>query len=293
MALPNMIKVGDRVTFGRAGEKKRTGIVKKKSPKTARIAVPGDGGWNVSYNFMQKVGGAKKAPVKRKAPATKRKTAKRSPIGRRYTKAPRAPAKVIQYPHSNAHARKAGRNWEFYDDYGDQVWVGPLSQLDINDLSDALGSTEAAYYLAYAAQGAKRNPAPNRKAPPKHNPANLTKKGERAYKHIKKGYGSDPRAKEIAARTVYTMAKTTPGLVRKTSRPPGVSLRGNPRKKLTAAQRRKVEAHFASIDTPFSASFIRSFTNTPEFKAASVVNRKEFLKLFDLTPTQMKKYLKR
>ncbi len=237
MALPNMIKVGDRVTFGRAGEKKRTGIVKKKSPKTARIAVPGDGGWNVSYNFMQKVGGAKKAPVKRKAPATKRKTAKRSPIGRRYTKAPRAPAQVIQYPHSNAHARKAGRNWEFYDDYGDQVWVGPLSQLDINDLSDALGSTEAAYYLAYAAQGAKRNPAPkrkvtvhtpcgpkrltvpakNRKALPKHNPVNLTKKGERMYEHIKKGYQTvgNKRAKEIAARTVYTQARITPGLVRK------------------------------------------------------------------------------
>ena len=54
-----MIKVGDKVTFGRSGEKKRTGTVKKKSPKTARIAVPGDGGWNVSYNFMQKVGGSK------------------------------------------------------------------------------------------------------------------------------------------------------------------------------------------------------------------------------------------
>ena len=206
MALKNMIKLKDKVTFGRAGEKKVAGRVVKLNPKTAHVKCSNGDVMSVSYGLIQK--------------------------GKSITAATRVRGRAVPKPKRNHHD-------------------------------------------------------------PKHNPANFTAKGERAYEHIKQGYGSDPRAKEIAARTVYTMAKTTPGLVRKTSRPPGVSLRGNPRKKLTAARRRKVEAHFASIDTPFSASFIRSFTNTPEFKAASVVNRKEFLKLFDLTPTQMKKYLKR
>lgn len=49
---------------------------------------------------------------------------------------------------------------------------------------------------------------------PEKNPAGLTAKGERMYGGIKKGYEAkgDPRAKEIAARTVLAHAKTTPGL---------------------------------------------------------------------------------
>jgi hypothetical protein len=46
------------------------------------------------------------------------------------------------------------------------------------------------------------------------NPAGLTRKGERMYKHIKAGYAGDPRAKEIASRTVLARAKDVPGLKR-------------------------------------------------------------------------------
>lgn len=46
----------------------------------------------------------------------------------------------------------------------------------------------------------------------KSNPAGLTAKGERMYEHIKAGYGDDPRAAEIASRTVLAKAKSTRGL---------------------------------------------------------------------------------
>jgi hypothetical protein len=39
------------------------------------------------------------------------------------------------------------------------------------------------------------------------NPAGLTPKGERMYGHVKASYAGSPRAKEIAARTVYARAK--------------------------------------------------------------------------------------
>ena len=48
------------------------------------------------------------------------------------------------------------------------------------------------------------------------NPRGLTAKGERMYEHVKKSYRGDPRAKEIAARTVYARASEgAPGLRRK------------------------------------------------------------------------------
>lgn len=49
---------------------------------------------------------------------------------------------------------------------------------------------------------------------PEKNPAALTIKGKRMYESVKKGYEAkgDPRAKEIASRTVLARAKTTPGL---------------------------------------------------------------------------------
>lgn len=46
------------------------------------------------------------------------------------------------------------------------------------------------------------------------NPAGLTAKGERMYEAIKAGYGRDPRAAEIASRTVLARSRTTPGLKR-------------------------------------------------------------------------------
>lgn len=52
------------------------------------------------------------------------------------------------------------------------------------------------------------------------NPAAFTKKGERMYEDIKRGYGRDPRAKEIAARTVYARSKEgARGLVRRKRNP--------------------------------------------------------------------------
>ena len=50
---------------------------------------------------------------------------------------------------------------------------------------------------------AKRKFKPRRRS----NPAGFTAKEERKYKAIKKGYGRDPRAAEIAARTVYAQRK--------------------------------------------------------------------------------------
>lgn len=55
------------------------------------------------------------------------------------------------------------------------------------------------------------------------NPANFTAKGERMYEDIKRGYQAkgDPRAKEIAARTVYARAaEGVPGLVKATRKNP-------------------------------------------------------------------------
>jgi len=53
------------------------------------------------------------------------------------------------------------------------------------------------------------------KAPTMHrNPSTFTAKGERLYEQVKRGYGSDPRAKSIAAATVYKQSAKVPGLVR-------------------------------------------------------------------------------
>jgi hypothetical protein len=46
------------------------------------------------------------------------------------------------------------------------------------------------------------------------NPATFTAKGERLYEQVKAGYGRDPRAKSIAAATVYKQSHKVPGLVR-------------------------------------------------------------------------------
>lgn len=62
------------------------------------------------------------------------------------------------------------------------------------------------------------HPAPERGVERKPNPAGLTKKGERMYQHVKRSYRGDPRAKEIAARTVMSRAQVSPGLRRKPRR---------------------------------------------------------------------------
>lgn len=56
------------------------------------------------------------------------------------------------------------------------------------------------------------------------NPAGrFTEKGERMYEDIKATYAGDPRAEEIAARTVYARAADgVPGLIVRHGRPPGV-----------------------------------------------------------------------
>jgi hypothetical protein len=62
-----------------------------------------------------------------------------------------------------------------------------------------------------------KNPARRRRRRrARRNPAGLTKKGERMYRHIRDRYRreGEPRAKEIAARTVYARAKRERGLVR-------------------------------------------------------------------------------
>ena len=46
------------------------------------------------------------------------------------------------------------------------------------------------------------------------NPYTFTPKGERMYQHIVESYGASPRAREIAARTVYARHRDVPGLVR-------------------------------------------------------------------------------
>jgi len=69
MALKNMIKVGDKVTFGRSGEKKLSGKVVKCNPKTARIRVPRDGEYDVTYSLIQK---KRKSTTAKKKPTTKR-----------------------------------------------------------------------------------------------------------------------------------------------------------------------------------------------------------------------------
>jgi len=53
------------------------------------------------------------------------------------------------------------------------------------------------------------------------NPKTFSAKGERMYGSIKRGYGKSPRAKEIAARTVYKHARKHPELLKK-------KYRGNP-----------------------------------------------------------------
>lgn len=68
--------------------------------------------------------------------------------------------------------------------------------------------------LAFVLLKKKPKTNPSRRKRKRRNSAGLTKKGERMYRHIRDSYAGDPRAKEIAARTVYARAKRTSGLVR-------------------------------------------------------------------------------
>ena len=94
MALKNMIKLKDRVTFGRSGEKKVAGRVVKLNPKTAHIKCSNGDVMSVSYGFIQKpTTKATKARIASRK--TKRKPAKtkRNPYGSFAMTKRKAPAK--------------------------------------------------------------------------------------------------------------------------------------------------------------------------------------------------------
>lgn len=72
----------------------------------------------------------------------------------------------------------------------------------------------------FASNPSKRLFAPAREPSPREaiiNPAGLTAKGERMYEQIRRGYEErgEPRAKEIASRTVLARSRTVPGLKKK------------------------------------------------------------------------------
>jgi uncharacterized protein YjeT (DUF2065 family) len=323
MALKNMIKVGDKVTFGRSGEKKQSGKVVKLNQKTARIKVARCGEFLVSYNLIQKrtkrsVSSSPQAKklARTRPMATGKKKATGKPICAVPVKGPRAkknpPTTKAQWAKAirvitPAWAKKqttanlddlgaALTNFvnESSADIDDALYERIVKKLDIiravlDDRFD-LGTTGGSkpklnpprkrkpgarhaqetrkrraeilgidtslpgWQKEYALLARKHiirrrhretTPAPARKggyygigadygigvdeglegaagitaSPKKQNPAAaFTKKGERLYKAIKSGYGRDPRAKEIAARTVYKMAQTKPGLVRKSAK---------------------------------------------------------------------------
>lgn len=89
MALKNMIKLKDKVTFGRAGDAKRAGTVVKLNPKTAYIKCSNGDVMGVTYGLIQKPG--KRKAATKKAPSKKTK-AKRNPYGS-FSRGGRAPAK--------------------------------------------------------------------------------------------------------------------------------------------------------------------------------------------------------
>lgn len=122
MALKNMIKLKDKVTFGRSGEKKVAGRVVKLNPKTAHIKCSNGDVMRVTYGLIQK------PSSKHKAPAAKRKAAKRSPIGRRYTK---APAKSKRNPYGSFAQTRASKPTSY------TIWLakqpkGDLKKLDVS-----------------------------------------------------------------------------------------------------------------------------------------------------------------
>ena len=80
MALKNMIKLKDKVAFGRSGESKKNGTVIKLNPKTAHVKCVNGDVMAVTYNLIQKKTTSKKAAPKR-APSKKTipKRALRSP----------------------------------------------------------------------------------------------------------------------------------------------------------------------------------------------------------------------
>jgi len=86
--------------------------------------------------------------------------------------------------------------------------TGSLGAVDSNTMIGAVvvGAVGLAAWMLFRSPRRKR----------RRNPSTFTRKGERMYRHIKAGYRGSPRAREIAARTVYAAAKRgARGLVRK------------------------------------------------------------------------------
>ncbi len=99
MALKNLIKLNDKVTFGRAGDPKKAGKVIKLNPKTAHIRMSNGDVMGVSYGLIQKSG--KKAAAKKK-PVAKKRPAKKNP-SRRTTARP--PGVSMSAPPKSKYAR--------------------------------------------------------------------------------------------------------------------------------------------------------------------------------------------
>jgi hypothetical protein len=254
MALKNMIKVGDKVTFGRSGELKQSGTVIKCNPKTARIKVSRCGEFLVTYNLIQK---PRKAVATKKAPAKRKAAPRKKATGKKICAVPVAGPRMKKNPSTRTRIQK-GKLYRIKGTTNtiEKTSWGAFLVRDKHGNEIGKRSTKAAA-LNLAATGTKKNPpygqelqkfrkkhrqpsdwgedtrgfsttqpdfyeeevtgqwAPMQTRP---NPAGFTKKGEKLYLAIKKGYGRDPRAKEIAARIVYSIARDKPGLVKRPRR---------------------------------------------------------------------------
>lgn len=126
---------------------------------------------------------------------------RRNPAGLTASVARRHVADVLSMGHKTA-AQLAVED----DDDALDGW----SNRDILAATGAMNIADARTRLASAIRAEARRQA-------KQNPAGLTAKGERMYEQIRRGYEErgEPRAKEIASRTVMARSRTVPGLKKK------------------------------------------------------------------------------
>lgn len=132
MALKNMIKVGDKVTFGRAGEMKRQGKVVKMNPKTAHIKCSNGDVMGASYGFIQKASSGKK----KSSANPKRKAAKKNPVKRRAAKK-KARRTTKKNPSRRTTARPPGVSLSPTPGYAG--WLEEQNKSSLKKLDKALG----------------------------------------------------------------------------------------------------------------------------------------------------------
>jgi hypothetical protein len=89
---------------------------------------------------------------------------------------------------------------------------GPVTERVVGGVVSSLAKKGLVICQGYGDEATIEITAKGIQAAKKGNPAGLTAKGERMYEHVKAGYAGDPRADEIASRTVLARAKATPGL---------------------------------------------------------------------------------